>query len=158
MWTHPSRYWVITVHLDCFVKPIWKLKSTTILEINLPVITAQMNIFWWKMLMKPHVESLKDAHMLGVYKMVQTCFTRCQWKIDFTTLLHKIILVYTLRSVHFSWAISLRYNCTIPHIQLVIRFFMWQRRWFGVRECKPQPWLLIRWDRCKFSSPRWISI
>ncbi len=64
------------------------------------------------------MKSLKDAHVLGVYKIlynstrVQTCFTRCRWKIDFTTFLYKIIIVYTLRLAQISWVIILRYNCT----------------------------------------------
>ncbi len=42
----------------------------------LPVLTAQMYVndsILVNFLMKPCVDSLKDAHVLGVYKMVQTC-------------------------------------------------------------------------------------
>ncbi len=58
--------------------------------------------------MKPHVKGLKDAHVLGVYKILynstrlQTCLARFRRRIDITTPLHKIIIVYTLRLAQIS--------------------------------------------------------
>ncbi len=48
-------------------------------------------------------------------------------KNDSTTLLHKILTVYTLRLVQISWTFAMPCNYTIPQIILVIHLVMWQK-------------------------------
>ncbi len=73
--------------------------------------------------MSPLFESLIADHAMRVNKMTRVCLTRFQYKIDNTTLLHKIIIVYTLRLA----PISMTYNCMIPRIPPVINLVMRQK-------------------------------
>ncbi len=89
--------------------------------------------------MKALIENLISGHVICVDKMTRAYLSRFVYKISFTTLLHKIIIVYTFR-LALLWSLIVRFHSLFAL--------------FDMSECKVQPGHL----NCFNDTKHWTEI